>query len=154
MNATKFSAALLCLAVMLPMLAQAQSSMDSLIPISPGKMAKTHKALDLACVASAIDTRDTAIESGVDVYASGVKTALETRKNSLRTAWIALSKRDTRRQDIQKAWRAYSAATKSARQDFRKARMAAWEQFRKDRDACGSGGASMDRTGAGADNTL
>jgi len=147
MNATKLSATLLSLAVILPMLAQAQVTAT---PVAE-KTARMHKTLDVACVISAIDTRDTAIESAVDAYASAWKAALETRKNSLKAAWSDTDAK-MRRQDIQKAWSASSAAVKSANQDFEKARKNAWKQFRKDNNSCGSGVAKIDRTGSGVDN--
>ena len=147
MNDTKLIATLLSLGVILPKLAQAQATGTP----TGAKMTKTHKTLDIACVISAIDTRDTAIESGVDAYASAWKTALETRKNSLKAAWSDTDAK-MRRQDIQKAWSVSGAAVKSANQDFEKARKNAWKQFRKDNNACGSGTAKIDRTGSGVDN--
>jgi len=118
--------------------------------ISPLSKAKN---LDPACMQTAVDKRDTAIIAGVDAYSGTIKLALGARKDALKTAW-AIENRTERRVAIKKVWKDFKVTSEKARKDFKLAKRAAWDQFNQDRKACGSLGASDDRTNISADNNL
>ncbi len=116
------------------------------------EMHKMTVNVDGACMATAVDKRDSAIEVVVDTYASTVKMALETRKTALKAAW-GMSDVKARRQAINEAWNAYKKSVKSARRVFKTSRNAAWSQFRTDAKVC-HGSSSEDNGGAGSDAQL
>lgn len=89
----------------------------------------------LACIQTAVDTRDTAIMTTFDTYYASVKTALDTRKTALKAAW-ALSTSKDRKNAISKAWQDYKSAAKTAKDVLKKDRKTAWEKFKTDFKAC------------------
>lgn len=103
------------------------------------------KTLNVACMAAAIDKRDTAIAATFDT----LKAAIMTRKDALKAAWSQTDKK-MRRAAIKTAWKAYAASVASART----ARKAAWTTFYADRKACGPGAAAEDATTHAADQNL
>jgi hypothetical protein len=117
-----------------------------------GHEGKPAPVLNVSCIQSAIDTRDTAIIAAIDAYASAVKAALSTRKDALKAAW-ALSTRKDRRAALAAAWKNYNNAVRTARKDFKTARNSAWSQFNKDRRSCNAN-ESEPGGGQGADATL
>jgi hypothetical protein len=102
---------------------------------------------------AAVDKRDTAIIAGVDAYSGIIKSALGVRKDALKTAW-GMADNKERRMVIKKVWKDFKVTSEKARKDFKLAKRAAWDQFNQDRKACGSSGASDDRTNVSADNNL
>lgn len=104
------------------------------------KLAEVPSADALACVQTALDKRDNAIISAFDAFSATVKTALQTRRDALKTAWGLTDKR-LRRLAIKKAWSDFGVATKTARRTLNKARLAAWVQYAKDGRVCKSQGA-------------
>lgn len=111
------------------------------------------KKLDIACMAAAVDKRETAILSGFDVFAAAVKNALGARKDALKTAWGNTDAK-ARKDAINKAWKTYGTAASKARKDWKSAVHTAWEQFRKDRNACGPGAATADSATEALDNDV
>ena len=109
--------------------------------------------LDIACIKSAVEKRDTAIIAAFDALHDSAKTALIARKTALLAAWD-IADRTARRAALKNAWKTYGEAIASARRTFRAARLAAWQQFRTDRKACGKAATSDDRTESGIDAKL
>lgn len=88
------------------------------------------------CMADGIEKRDTSIISALDTYAQAMKTNLTVRKDSLKALYIsgdAEGAKDKRKS----VWSAFSSATKSAANDQRASRRAAWDQYKKDIRTCG-----------------
>lgn len=137
---------LLVLAMALPVFGQTAAL--GAAPTTPER-----KTFNVACVQNAIEKRDSALISAVDASASTVKAALQTRKDALKTAWAKTDAKE-RRIAIRDAWKAYATSSKKAREDLRRARQSAWQQFNTDHRACGAGAAGEDGTGAGADTHL
>lgn len=129
-------AATMIAATALPVFAETTSAMTS---------AKTQKTLDVACMAAAIDKRDTAISGAFDA----LKTAVTTRKDVLKSAWGQTDKK-MRRDGIKAAWKAYASSVSSARS----ARKSAWTAFNTDRKACGTGAAAEDAATQAVDQNL
>lgn len=100
------------------------------IPVTP--------KVDIACVSSAVEKRETAIGAAYDGMASAVKSALQTRKTDLLAVW-KIENRDERRAALTSAWAKFTKNVRLAHSAWRKAREAAWQQFRTDRKQCGHG---------------
>lgn len=150
-------APLLAAAIALPVLAtegantnmnaNANTNSHMMKPKKADRMAK----VDGACMSTAVSKRDDALVAAVDVSATAVKNALNTRKAALKAAW-ALT--DGRSDALKAAWTTYRAAVKAAKKTLRDGRLAAWKTFRTDAKACGTGATSADAGGEGADTAL
>jgi hypothetical protein len=109
------------------------------------------KTVDLPCMQTATQTRDTAIISAWTKLTSAVKTALTTRQSALKEAW-AITDKTQRIAAIKKAWTDYKTAIKSARTTWAKDKKAAWQQFKTDAKNCR--GNAEDKTSESIDNSL
>ncbi len=109
--------------------------------------------LDVACIQSAVDKRDTAIIAAVDAYHDAIKSALQTRLAALKTAW-AITSRTDRRTALKNAWSAFTASQKLAAKNLKTAKKNAWTQFSTDRKACGKSAAADDNGTSGMDTNL
>ncbi len=112
-----------------------------------------HKTVDLACMQTAVGTRDNAIIAALDTYASGVKTSLQTRRDALNAAW-GITNVKQRRLALRAAWTAFQGTWKSASKGLRVAKNAAWTQFNKDRRACNGNAGDEPAGGQGIDAQL
>lgn len=153
---------LLSFAVMATGLVLAQTESPSPLPPPPSPSPSSSplvspspktKNLDPACMQIAVDKRETAIIAGVDAYSVTARSALSARKDALKTAWGIADVRE-RRMALKKVWRDFKFTSEKARKDFKSAKRTVWDQFNKDRKACGSSGASDDPTNVSADNNL
>lgn len=95
------------------------------------------KKLDLACMRSAIEKRETALVVALDVFASSTKAAWQVRKDALLTAWQIEKIRD-RALAIAKAHKDFQRAKIAAKNAYNKTRVAVWRQFTTERKACGA----------------
>lgn len=116
-------------------------------------VSQTKPKVDLACMQNAVEKRDNAIITAWDNFYNAAKTALQARKDALKTAW-ANTDRKARRAATKSAWNNYRAAIQKARHDFHAARRAAWQQFYTDRKACGPKAARDDASHQGLDRNL
>lgn len=90
---------------------------------------KTERVVNLTCMQTAVDTRETAIMKNQDDFAAAIKTAMTARKTALHDAW-GLSDKSARKEAIRKAWKTWKDAVKKAKADREKANKATWETFR------------------------
>lgn len=111
----------------------------------------TTTKFDPQCIITAVDTRDTALMGAVDARDTALKSALSARKDALKAAWLLTGKDRTKA--LRDAWKAYRTAVQGARNDFRKAYLAAWKQFNVSKKACGKT-ANTDTTSSGVDISL
>jgi hypothetical protein len=119
-----------------------------------GKTATTTPSIiDLACMQTAVEKYDNAIIAAWDKRSADVKTALQTRRDALKSAWGIQDKKE-RRAAIKAAEKAYRTAIAQARKTFKSERQAAWKQFIIDRRACGPEAAVDDATTYGLDASL
>lgn len=105
-------------------------------------------ALDTACVVTAVEKRDNAIISAWDTYSAQAKTALETRRDSLKTAWGDANKA-TRKASLRRAWRTYKSTIRTARRELKASRVRAWNTFKSEVRTCG--GATSDEGNTSSD---
>ena len=113
----------------------------------------TKPTVNLACLQNVVERRDNSIIATVDGYHATIKTALETRRDGLKTAF-GTGDRTQRQSAIRNAWNTYKATQRKAKTTLRDARNAAWQKFTSDRKACGSGAAAEDKTPSGVDAEL
>lgn len=137
------------LASAISLLAMASVAFAADSTVSPRPMASPKPVVNGACMASAVDKRDSAIISAVDSYSSSVKSALSTRRNDLKAAWGKTNVKDVRIA-LKAAWDSYRSLTKKARSDFNGARRDAWAQFKTDSRACKPSVDEGDNQGADA----
>lgn len=90
---------------------------------------------DATCIQNAIEKRDAALIAGWDIFSGAVKTALQTRKDTLKTAWGKATKAE-RKAAVKAAWDTYKKSARDARTTMKKVKKDAWNQFRKDRVGC------------------
>lgn len=112
-----------------------------------------HKTVDLACMQTAVEKRDNAIMAALDTYSSGVKTALQTRRDALKAAWGITDKKQ-RRTALRAAWDAFQGTWKNATKALRGAKKDAWTQFNKDQRACYANAGEEPASGQGVDAQL
>jgi hypothetical protein len=101
-----------------------------------GTVAKPAKALNVACVATAVGKREDAMLAAFDKRNTATHSALVQRKTDLTAAW-AKTNRAERNKAIRAAWATYEKSAKAARITFRSERNAAWKTFETARKACG-----------------
>ena len=57
-------------------------------------MLKPKKTVDLVCMQAAVEKRENALIEVLDVFASSVKSALQSRRDGLKAAWAISDKKD------------------------------------------------------------
>ncbi len=108
---------------------------------------------NIDCFQKALEMRDTSIIAAVQTHSDSVLTALNTRKEALKSAWnITVAKE--RRTAINTAWNNYRKSIRDARTTMNNAKKTAWKTFYTSRKACGNTGAYDDQMGSGVDSQL
>ena len=82
----------------------------------------------LSCVATALDTRDTAVIAAVTAFQNGNLAALNTRKTALLAAWTKTTKSELK-SAISAAWKIYQASMKDLKKVNDTAKKSAWSVF-------------------------
>lgn len=95
----------------------------------------TDSAEVLACVKTAVEKREAAIQTAFDNFSVTIKSTLQTRKSELSAAWD-IADRNERMKAVRNAWAKFKEAKRTAAKTFNQARLAAWKQFTIDRKAC------------------
>jgi len=124
----------------------------------PAYAAETHttkvpNTVNIACVAAAVDTRETAIIAAYQTRSTAITTALQTRQTALKAAWALTTAKD-RNAAIRAAWTAFRTSFRTANATFRTDRNNAWKTFNTARKACGPLGQTGDEGTHGLDNSL
>jgi hypothetical protein len=128
------------------------TNVNSNPPITP--LATTVKpAIDVSCIQTALEKRETALIAVIDKYASDVKLLLTARLQALKSAW-ALTDKKARRAAIKKAWKDYNSGLVKARKGLRDGKNIAWKNYNADKKFCGKGVPAEDYTSASVDNNL
>jgi DNA repair ATPase RecN len=86
--------------------------------------------VDAVCMQTAIDTREDAIISSWDKFASSMKDALKVRKTALHAAW-GLSDVKAQNKAVASAWKEYKKSSQEAHKALKSARKSAWDAFKK-----------------------
>ena len=98
----------------------------------------TEKQIDIACVKTAVETRENTIKATFDKFSSSISSALQTRKSDLLNAW-SIADKAQRKTAIKTAWDNFKKSKKDAIKTHRTEQLAAWKQFKISRKDCGSG---------------
>jgi hypothetical protein len=93
---------------------------------------------ELTCIQNSLTTRDSALSTAYDTYTTAVKAALSARTELLKSAWAEGSTSEIKTA-LSSAWQTYKRSLLSARITLRRAKVAAWKQFRTDRTTCLTG---------------
>jgi len=109
---------------------------------------QVQKAVDLVCVQTAVDKRETAVAAGFTTYAAAVTAAQAQRKTDLHAAW-AMTDATARKDAIKAAWKTFTGSVKTARKALKTGNKAAWSTYKTDRKACGGGESDGEGSGSG-----
>ncbi len=96
-------------------------------------------ATQLACVAVAVDVRETAVGAAFTAMNNSLTSALSTRKTSLAAAWV-MSDGTARANAINAAWKAFKDARHTAEKTAHTAQKDAWTGFKSAVKACNVNG--------------
>lgn len=112
-------------------------------------MATGKKAVDIACVKTALDVREDALMAGWSVFNTSIVAAYTARKSALDAAWV-MTDAAARNAAVKAAWTAFKTAKQSAQKQWQSARKAAWKTFKSAAKACkvpevDAGGEAMDQ---------
>ena len=108
-------------------------------------------ATAIACVSTAVTTREQALGTGVTSYTSSVSSAYATRASALSSAYTGASA-DIIRPAVKSAWTAFSSSVSTAKKAWKTAQQSAWKDFKTAVALCGTGATSVaDTSGATLD---
>ena len=110
------------------------------------KKAASTTPVDGACMAAAVDVRDTAVIAGLDTYYTAVKASLVARKGALKAAWV-LTDTAARKTAVKAAWDAFRGTWKASAKTLNTARKAAWDVFKTSSKVCGGHGEEHENAG-------
>lgn len=91
--------------------------------------------VDIVCMKAAVEKRENALLTAYDLYAGKIKTARETRKTDLLTAWSIQDPKE-RHSAIKAAWKKTHENVKAATTEWNQSRRTVWIQFAKDAKNC------------------
>ena len=115
--------------------------------------AETTADVDTNCIKTAIEKRDSAVISAFDSYAAKIKTALQIRKEALKSAWDLTVKKD-RNNAVKTAWKNFKDSRVNTQKEFKTAKLNAWKTFKTDRKTCKGGNQNIDHILGGSDSSL
>ena len=101
-----------------------------------GTLSANKPQLDIACVKSAVEKRESAVIAAYDKKTAAIKTALTTRKTALKEAWDKTTIKERLVARLA-AWKAFRAAKLGAQKVYVGEIKAVWRQFKTDRKSCG-----------------
>ncbi len=93
------------------------------------------KSVNLMCVKTAVEKRETTIIEAFDVFSISIKSALGMRKTDLSAGW-SIADRTQRKSAIDTAWKKFKESHHINRKTLNASRVGAWKQFSTDRKAC------------------
>ncbi len=104
-------------------------------------------SLDRACMATAVDTRESSLGASMELYLGTMVKLHNTRRADLKAAW-ATEDRQTRIEMIRKAWTTFEKSRHDARKTFHDAQKKAWKTFLSDAKKCGATHADLKADGS------
>ncbi|GEM_PF-5047162 len=103
----------------------------------------TTHSINLACVQSAVQTRESALQSAWQTFSSAGSSALTARASALQAAW-GNAEKQARQTAVKKAWRDFNTAIRAAKKVHKTANREAWAAFRTARKTCGTNSSDGD----------
>jgi len=111
------------------------STASSTTSTNPIKKKVVAIAIDVPCLQGALDKRDNALIAGLDAYHNTIKSALENRRETLKSAW-AITKVLDRVKAVKSAWTAFNTTKSKATKAFASIKKSAWAQYNTARKTC------------------
>ncbi len=94
-----------------------------------------NSATTIACMKTAVGTRETSIKTAYTTYNTAVTAAYTARATALAAAWSLTSWSDIK-PAIRTAWKDFKNANKTAKRTWMTSEKAAWKKFKTDAKAC------------------
>lgn len=88
-----------------------------------------NRALDMTCMQTAVDVRETALMSALEAFQSQMISAMEKRKTAFSSVWTG-TEISSNRSRYSATWSTWKKEHKVARDTLRRDREAAWKTFR------------------------
>ncbi len=149
-------AAVLMAAIALPAFVhadQGSGSRHGKVGIRQNKAMTASSTVDLNCMQTAVDARETALTTAFDELNSSVGSALSARKSALSSAW-SISDAKERRTAIIAAMKEWKTARMAAYKEMKSDRKAAWDGFKTAAKACGETVSSEESLGKDSSGEL
>ena len=89
----------------------------------------------IACVGTAVNTRETAIDKAMTAFTGAMNAAYAARATALQSAY-GLTTASTAKAAVKTAWSTFNASAKTARKAWLASRNAAWAAYRTTAVAC------------------
>jgi hypothetical protein len=102
---------------------------SSTIKMKKDKNATSTRSVDLTCMQTAVDARESALTTAFGTFHDAVDTALTARKTALHDAW-GLTDKTARLAAIKSARETFKKSHESALKTLKKSRVTAWESFK------------------------
>lgn len=90
----------------------------------------------ITCIKTALEKRENALIAALETRFNSAKKVFQDRLAALKTAW-SLTDKNARKEAIKKAVKTAKESFRDIRKKFRSDKKAVWEQFKKDKNACG-----------------
>ena len=90
----------------------------------------------VACVGSAVNTRETALGTAISALTSSVNSAYTARAAALKQAYALTTGNSAIKKAVSGAWSVFSKTLKTARRAWKDSRNAAWTQYGQAVQAC------------------
>ena len=103
------------------------------------------KTVDTACMKTAVQTREQAVQAAFETFHTSVAAAYDKRETDLVAAW-GMTDAAARKKAIKDAWSAFKKSSQGARKSFKETRNNAWKTFKNSAKTCH--GSTADETGA------
>ncbi len=123
------------------------------LPALAKKNAANLTTVDTTCIKNAIEKRDNAVISALNIFNSSVSLALAARRDALKAAWD-LTDKAQRKEALKTAWGNYKTSLKDSRTTLKDTKKTTWKQFYIDRKACGKAVSGEDNSAEGTDANI
>ena len=117
----------------------------------PAFAATAPTATQIACVGSAVNTREQSLDAGITTLTQAQNAAYSARAGALAQAYTLTSGNGAIRTAIRAAWTTFSAAMRTARTAWQKTRSTAWATFRTTVKACKAPAVATDSANSSLD---
>jgi|GEM_PF-5413569 len=114
---------------------------------------KSRPAVNMTCIQTAIDKRDSAILDAFDLYHDEIVAVIKVRTVALTEAW-SLSDRKARKEALKIAWYEYKTNHMKAVNTWRTTKRSAWNLFYSGRRLCGPAALTEDTTSHSIDSQI
>ena len=119
----------------------------------PAMAAKAPSAIQIACVASAVNAREVALDSAISTYTQAVNSTYTTRAAALQQAYSQTAGQGVIKTAVKTAWTNFTSALKSARKGWQTSRKSSWATFKSAVKTCKAPSVATDASNANSEAT-